>query len=251
VKTLFYPLIFLLHLITFDVLAAPVFEHNTLEAPIGSFCGKVPENLMEDYRYTIDHLQKRELRHKQKLSFLKYLFYYVHRRHLKHYLPYSAMSNLLQTGAYDCVSGTAFYALILEEMGFRYQIWEMNYHVYLSVQSEHNRIVFEATDPIKGFITDPDQIDQHYKSYSEEARQYLKDSNTESLLIHQEITLIQLAGLQLYNQAIEALQNQIHMRAERYTKEALLYYRADRIEALLHLAKKETKALVFVKIESN
>ncbi|MGD1890410.1 MAG: hypothetical protein ACFB15_07420 [Cyclobacteriaceae bacterium] len=188
--------------------------------------------LMEPFRATTDHLQQKLRKARRKRAFLRYMFYYIHRKHLKRYKQYSLLTDVMKNGSYDCVSGSALYALMLEEYGFSYQIWEMDYHVYLTVSVDDMTFVLETTDPVHGFIELPKEIAEHREYYEQQAELLHQEAGSNDPLIHRSITLTQLAGLLLYNRAINAWNNRQQKQAQQFAAQALDYYPAERIACL-------------------
>ncbi|MEM6841162.1 MAG: hypothetical protein AAF632_02955 [Bacteroidota bacterium] len=191
--------------------------------------------LMESYQTTIAHLEKKQHKYRRASSFLKHMFYYVHRKHLKRYQQFSLLTDVMKSGTYDCVSASALYALLLERLGFSYQIWEMDYHIYLSVDLGDRTIVLEATDPLYGFIEQPEEINEHRENLKQKAQTLHWEVGNTTPLIYRSITLTQLAGLQLYNRAINAWTRQQKKQAKEYAEQALNYYTAERIVMLANL----------------
>ncbi len=187
------------------------------------------------FEATVDHLREKEPKYRHQLSFLRHLFYYVHRKHLKRFSKYSLFADVMKNGTYDCVSGTALYALLLEGLNIPYEIWEMDYHAYLTLKVEGKTIVFEATDPVHGFIAQPEQIEEHLNLYKSAARAFKEAHGQKEALIHRAVTLKQLAGLQFYNRAIKALLDQRAEVARQFAQQALTYYPAPRIKRLLEM----------------
>ncbi len=185
------------------------------------------------YQATLDHLRAKRKKYRRPVSFLRHLFYYVHRKHLKHYQKYSGLVDVGARGTYDCVTGTALYALLLDRLDIPYQIWEMDHHAYLTVIVDGKAVVFEATNPVSGFITKSDQVAMHCSGYQEAARAFKKAHGQYDSLIHRSITLKQLIGLQFYNRALKAFADKKPREARRYTQQALDYYPAPRIKRLL------------------
>ncbi len=186
----------------------------------------------ESLQPTIDYLKKKQRKYRSQTHFLKHLFHYVHHKHLKRFGHQSSPDALAKSGTYDCVSGTALYALILEELNIPYEIWEMNYHVYLALKVNDSKVVFESTNPVEGFINQADRIAQHRSYYEEEAERYHQNQEIDVPTIHRAINFKQLCGLQFYNQALAYLQKEEKDKALRYVQQALDYYPSDRIALL-------------------
>src|SRR5688572_28329423 len=99
------------------------------------------------------------------IQFLNQVFVKTHQRFLKNFNPYAAFGQTLDNGTYNCLTGTALYALILDHFGYRYQIIETNYHIFLVTETDEGKILFEATDPSGGFVSDAAAIEKRIASY--------------------------------------------------------------------------------------
>jgi hypothetical protein len=84
--------------------------------------------------------EKREAFKNEEL-FLSHVFTKTHQRFLKRYTEPSSFNDLLKDGNYNCLTGTALYALILEHLHFRYQVIETNYHIFLLVTTENGQVL--------------------------------------------------------------------------------------------------------------
>ncbi len=191
----------------------------------------VPSEISEAIEAMVRQLEAKKLKQKNELHFLKSVFYTVHRQVLKKYKEYSTVENLLTQGHYNCVSGTALYALLLDRLEIPYQIWEMNYHVYLTVPIAGMQVMFETTDPQQGWITDLQEIQQRIDHFLEEADQYHQALSISAPLIHRPIQLRQLAGLQYYNLALEEYRQQNRQKSQQYIRKAITLYPSERIAA--------------------
>jgi hypothetical protein len=201
----------------------------------GSDMSSIYPELKASLQPTISYLKRKSRKYGSETRFLKSLFYYVHRKHLKRYSQQSSPDALTKSGTYDCVTGTAVYALLLGELKIPYEIWEMNYHVYLTMNVEDTEIVFESTNPVDGFINLNHMIAQHHNHYEEEAKRFHQDQKINTPIIHRAISLRELSGLQLFNQAIQHLQQEERDKAIKYVQQALDYYPSDRIVMLAKL----------------
>ena len=85
--------------------------------------------LQEEIVRFSESLNHKRFRYKQEIDFWKHVYYKVHRKYLKTYSSPSTLNDVLVTGNYDCLSGTALYAMIFQALGADYQIIETNYHI--------------------------------------------------------------------------------------------------------------------------
>ncbi|PIB36052.1 hypothetical protein BFP72_11930 [Reichenbachiella sp. 5M10] len=176
--------------------------------------------------------------------FLKHLFYKVHRKFLKVYEKQALFSEIFQqSGKYDCVTGSALLALFLDDLGYKYHVVEMDYHVFLIVESEGKEFLMEATDPLNGFSADAKEIEER----SEIVRMDAKRINEELALagvssdfsmgkpnkvsiIENYVGMKELAGLHYYNQSLKAFNAEDLRTAYQYIVIAQGIYPSKRIK---------------------
>jgi len=140
-------------------------------------------------------------------QFLKYVFSKTHQRYLRTYSNYAAFNAINERGVYNCLTGTALYALLLKDLGYDFKIIETNYHIFLVVNTDAGKILFEATDPVKGFIADQQAVEKRIARYKSD--QFVKDEADKNYYLYSfklfnEVSLDQMLGLLYYNEAIQA-----------------------------------------------
>ncbi|WPP52390.1 hypothetical protein [Catalinimonas niigatensis] len=197
----------------------------------------------EDIESFIQKLAKKQSRYRSEKQFLKYAFYKIHNRYLKRYTDHTDLYDLLNKGQYDCITGSAFYALILNALNIEYTIHELPYHVYLLVQlkNEKGNILLESTDARSGFVEDPERITQIMEMYAQDIPSEKADHYTYSFEINAEIELKQLAALNYYNEAVVYYNQQNLKQATHYLNYASQLYPARRMETLRMLIDEVTK----------
>lgn len=174
-----------------------------------------------------------------KSRFLKKLFYKTQREHLVNYANNAQLTDLfIGQNKFDCVTGTALYALMLDALEIDYSIKETDFHVYLIVQLDGKDLLFEATDPVYGFITDPTEIGNRIRDYrngrafgmSEPLLSSNDGSGPLSITFYRDrsISLLELAGLQYYNLATNAFNKGNHDKAIKKIEIAMSLYPNDR-----------------------
>lgn len=172
----------------------------------------------------------------------KIIFNEVHKVFFKVYKLENSFCDIFSKGEYNCVSATALYAIIFSKLGIPYQIKESPRHVYLVIYPATFKIMIETTSPEGG-----------YYQYNEEfARKYLKTlvkekiispeeadtaSITRLLNIHlfasEDISLLQLAGLQYGNFGIYNSEKKNYRLAIEEFKKATYLYPSDRSRSML------------------
>ncbi|UCS93717.1 hypothetical protein KZP23_01375 [Echinicola marina] len=170
--------------------------------------------------------------------FLGEVFYKVHQYLLKNYTKHSSFNQMIQSGDYDCVSGSALYALLLERYGFSYDIIETDFHVFVLVKDQDKTYVLESTEPREGFIKDQEEVKAYIASFKPKVNPRkkimselagLSAETEEGKTIYSSISLKELAGLQYYNDAIHHFNQGKAVTAEKQLIKAKQIYPSDRI----------------------
>lgn len=187
-----------------------------------------PEQLAiyeRDYVLLINRFREKRKVLKSDALFLKHVFYTVHRKMLGEYEQYVTFSEIFKkTRKYDCVTGTALYALILDDLGVQYQIHETDYHVYLTAHVNSKEYLFESTDPLNGFAWDPTEIEERRDFVNKESIRINTTLEMEGVTSNQPdlqspayidnvVNLRQLAGLHYYNQALKNFNKEAYQEA--------------------------------------
>lgn len=186
---------------------------------------------------------------KNNRRFLKKIFEHVHLQYLKKYRTYSDFYQLFDANNFDCVTGTALYALIFNEMGIGYELHETANHSYLIVSLGTEKALFESTDPLNGFITAPEIIEETQTRYAQEMAIDFnnlmgmvghKKSIAKTLKVYSEtISLSQLAGLYYYNHAVVYYNLKNYKTAVNALEKAYTLHPSKRILTLLLVAIQE------------
>ena len=186
---------------------------------------------LADFQAHLEKLHKKTDKLHPKMV-LQSVFYYSHRKKLSWYNNEVLFSDLFESGKYDCLTGTAFYAAILREMDIPHQIYEFNYHVFLIAQFEDSRVLIEPTDAINGFITDEKEIAAQIERFSQ------LEGITDNLeAVSKEISFKDLAGLQYYNMGIDLFNQGDYKEAYTNIEKANYLYPSKRIKEMQRIFK--------------
>lgn len=185
-------------------------------------------------------MRQKQVRVRDEKAFLDKLFYAVQRRFLKKYQPFQHFSALLQNGTYNCLSATALYALLLDELEISYQIYETDYHIFLMLETATgDQVLFETTDPLNGFVDEQEEIDQRIAAIRNDKLAENTAPNRDyvdfGLQVFRPVSLQQLAGLQYYNQAAYLYNKQRIEEATLALSKGRLLYQAERFDKLAGL----------------
>jgi tetratricopeptide (TPR) repeat protein len=179
------------------------------------------------------------------LSLLRVIFQKTHQRLLKDYTQHSSFADLLESGAYDCVSGSAALGLLLDRYGYAYEVVETDYHVFIQVYLDGKKIILESTIPVGGMITAPSAVNDYLGAYLNEGKPVARNINeglagakvdTSDNTIFRKVNLAEWAGLQHYNEAIVHFNQQEYRQAIDLLSKALVLYPSERIEGLKDLS---------------
>lgn len=166
-------------------------------------------------------------------DFVAYLFNKAHQKVLRHYKAQTTFDKLLTRGQYNCLTGTAVYAMLLSHFEIPYNIIETNYHIFILAETSQGRVLLEATDPLNGFADQPAAIEKRIQGYrkNEIDPAYADKKHYRfSFDMYNEVTLDQLLGLLHYNLAIEHYNQGEIQAAISHVDQALELYSSPRIE---------------------
>ncbi len=175
---------------------------------------------------------------------LKYIFKQTQKEYFKRYQLYNSYADLIEEGNFNCISGTAFYALLLSEMGYNVHIFETPYHAYLEVEAENgDMILIESTDAAFGVVDKIKRVESRREEYAQGESEFIAkglgnvNNNPEEIFTN-EIDIIKLAGLQYYNKAVVAFNSGEFEKASTLLKKAAYLYPSSRIIMLQLLSEK-------------
>lgn len=167
------------------------------------------------------------------VHFLKSVFSRTHQRYLRTYIGDANFNQLVEKGEYNCLTATALYALLLEDMEYDYKVIETNYHIFLVVHTASGKILFETTGPEKGFMANESEIEKRLARYKENRPAEAQDDKNYymySFKLYHEVSLDQMLGLLHYNESIKSFNAQQLPTAIMYLDKAIRLYNSPRIE---------------------
>lgn len=186
-----------------------------------------------DLAMFVDKLGRKQESFKNTGDFLQYIFNKTHQKFLKNFSEYATFPEMVDQGKYNCLTGTALYALVLDHFGIRYKIFETNYHIFLLAQTDTGPILFEATDPLTGFVTNDKEIEERIASYKQNAVASAGRSKAYyryNFDLYNSVNLDQMAGLLHYNLSIEAFNaNELSLAIDHLSK-AMESYQSPRTD---------------------
>ena len=186
------------------------------------------KNALNNYNSLLTTLKSKKETTKSEATFLSWMFYKVHRKALKNYNQYVTLAETLNNGNYDCLTATSLYAQLLTDLGFKPEVIETTYHIYLKVFSNGQPILFESTDPINGFIVGEREIAERTREYAQEENN-LSNYYSFNNKFNESLELIKLTGLQYFNIAVFAYNSKHLIETVDLLEKASIFYQSDRI----------------------
>ncbi|MBL7865549.1 MAG: hypothetical protein JNK10_11760 [Cyclobacteriaceae bacterium] len=144
-------------------------------------------------------------------KYVKTVYDQVHSSFLSKYELINRFPEVFKTGNYNCVTATALYAFIFEDLKIPYAIQEKPTHVFLVAFPKQNNILVESTAPIFGYLTYDARYKQNFvdnmKSMkligeSEAQTQDVEELFNKYFFQSEDITLPQLVGIHYMNDAL-------------------------------------------------
>ena len=187
----------------------------------------------DDLAMFVHKLDQKQSSFRHTSDFLAYIFNKTHQKFLKNFSEYASFPEMLNKGNYNCLTGSALYALLLDHFDIRYQIIETNYHIFLVAQTDKGPILFEATDPASGFVTNPEEIKNRiarYKQNSIQAGVSSKPYYRFNFDLYNSVNLDQVLGLLHYNLSINAFNAKDLALSIHHLGKAMELYQSPRFE---------------------
>lgn len=202
---------------------------------LNSFLSTDDQHITTDLSFDsfLKKLERKQTSIKKEKDFVRFIFSKTHHEYLKEYQPYASFNDLFGNGAYNCLTGTILYSLILNHFDIPFEVIETNYHIFITVETKQGKILLEATDPIGGFVDTPNGIETRIATYKQNA---LTASNSK-LAYHKfnfdlfnKVSMEELQGLLYYNKAVDSFNHQQLKDAVEFLVKAHELYTSSRIQ---------------------
>jgi hypothetical protein len=200
------------------------------------------EKLLSLEKRVKDVIQKLKSKNLDKLSEKKKVSTVYEAVHAEFFKKYEENCNFLDfqlNGTYNCVTASALYAVIFEELSIPYQLKELPSHVYIQAFPRTSKIVVESTTPATPVFTYSDQAKVQMLEYlkkqklisEEEYRNTPKELLFEKYINKSEdISLLNLVGILYNNQAYFLAQDFNYADASRALDKGFLFFSDKKIK---------------------
>lgn len=207
------------------------FEHRQELALLLASDDEATSQTMQAVEQELNNLLKkleRKRDHLDEPALVSATFQHAHRKLLKWYDQSTSFAGMFASGKYDCVTGTALYALLFSRLNIPYEIHEFEHHLLLIVHTESGPILIESTDPLGGLVTEPQEIARRIAHHTTpQAKPGVYRSAT--FVPQKGIGVTQLAGLLYLNQAIRAFNSYDLAQARAAIHKAAMLYPSERV----------------------
>ncbi len=233
-----------------QIVATPIDKAEDIVTPANASVNLLPDFLQVDvdnlaqqtqaeanFLNFYNTLEQLKVKRKSDAWFLEKVFYLTQKEYLHTFGMYEPLSVVLNQKIYNCVSATALYALLLDKLGYTYEVKATPFHCYLVVHAGKRSYLFESTDAVHGFVKDP-AIIRHLEA------QYLKDAQQGAVKLKMDYTasnllvsadLKNLCGLLYYNQAVKLYNQQQALQALQALYKANAYYSSPWVASFIDL----------------
>ncbi|QHT70613.1 hypothetical protein GXP67_30150 [Rhodocytophaga rosea] len=194
------------------------------------------------YQENLKQLNTADLQKKNEAKKVKAIYSQTHERLLSKYEMKNHFHEIFKNGNYNCVSATALYGLLFDDMQIPYTIKESPTHVYLITYPQTQKILIETTDPRQGYMVFDDKFKTSFVSNLRSGKliseQEYKAESTNVLFdkyyfSEENITIKELLGIQYMNDALYKLQENQLEEAFVQLEKAYLFYPCHKAAYLL------------------
>jgi hypothetical protein len=174
---------------------------------------------------------------------VKAIYKYVHKRFFKLYRLQNSFSDIFEKGEYNCVSGSAMYAIVFQLMDIPYQIVEAPQHVYLFAYPNTHKILVESTIPVNGYFTFSPAYVEKFSNYLLETKMISEEEHSRSTpdqifnkhyFASKGLTIQELAGIQYCNYNVFYIESNEFEKALEEIKKAYFLIPNERNRYILH-----------------
>ena len=180
---------------------------------------------------------------------LRRLFFAVQETFLKEYVLYSSFFQTIDSGKFDCLTGSVLYAVFLEEIkqkgnfNYSYQIVQMPTHVFVKIElSDKSEIIFESTNFEKGFIATPKGVEFYLQ---EQAKKNQEETQNETIVLLEDkklnnfVTLETAPALLYFNQGVLFFNQRKFGKSLEMAQNAFFYQKNEAFYNLITLSLQE------------
>ncbi|WP_338759748.1 hypothetical protein WAF17_12240 [Bernardetia sp. ABR2-2B] len=182
---------------------------------------------------------------------LRRLFFAVQETFLKEYSLYSSFFQTIDSGKYDCLTGSILYAVLLEEIkqkgnfDYTYQLVQTPTHVFIKIKlSDENEMIFESTSLDNGFIATPKGINFYLNQQAKKAKEETQNGSIvllDNQSLNNLVTLETASALLYFNQGVLFFNQRKFGKSLDMAKKALFFDKRDAFYDLASISSQELR----------
>jgi hypothetical protein len=176
-------------------------------------------------------LENKRQTFKSEKAFLHYLFVRTHEQFLSSFKPYATFTDLIEKGAYNCLTATSLYCVLLDHFRITYQVIETNEHIFILCKTTGGDVLLETTDLQHGFVDILVGIEKRLQMYR---RQNVQTAHSPTYsfsgTMMDSVSMTGMLGLLHYNHAAKAYNQKDYATAIAHLHHAFLLHRSPRME---------------------
>ncbi len=181
---------------------------------------------------------------------IKAIYDQLHKEMLFKYETEGAFENIFYNGSYNCVSGSALYALALDKLNIPFIIKEKQSEVYLIAYPDTDRVLIETNSPLADSYG-PDQAFKENFINVMKQQKLISAKESARMTVDQlfdkfyfgkdaDLTLFQLVGIQYINSALSLIRQLEYSAAVEELEKAYMFYPSSRVSYLIMICSYET-----------
>lgn len=187
---------------------------------------------------TIENYKNPKFQKYKEKKKIKILYGTIHDKYFKKYELITQFNDIFNNGAFNCVTSTALYAILLNELDVPFVIKEKPGHVYLIAYPNSSSILIETTDPQSRIFNYDYRTKSRYIKYLLETKiitpSQLERLGTDGVFAKYfyadgNITIDQLIGIHYMNHAADLLDQRKYKEAFAQLEKSYLFFPIEKI----------------------
>lgn len=199
--------------------------------------------LSTQYYNVFKAINKKKIDTKSTAKKIKVVYPIVHDYFLKKYSTDDYFPSVFKTGAYNCVTASALYAMVFDKLKIPYKVMASPEHAYLIGNPGESSIVIETTNPNFEKAIFTGEYKQQYVNYLKSSKliseSEYKNKSTAEIFEEKfnevkEVSFNNLIGIQYYNKALSKFQNNEYDIAYILCQKAYFFFPDLQVKTLLN-----------------
>lgn len=194
---------------------------------------KYISNAQNWMREIVDELKNQKIEKKNGLKKVKLIQKLLKSKYLLKYEYYSEFHQLIDQAVYNCVTGSALFALVFDEFNIPYDVQVTPNHVYLIAYPKKERFIVESTIKTTAVLVYEQKFKENYIAVLRqkgivsllELKNFSLDELFDKYYLREEkINLWQLIGIHYYNKTVQLLRGNAALDVFSSSQKALYFF---------------------------